>query len=349
MAENVRISLDDDGESRLDLRPLLRFGGWGGCALAALAIAVFASRTDAGAQRADAALASITGNQPPQALRAAGAEMLARAEAEREARRTAEAVRVLAGDRDRLSQRIALLERSLDDLTGSIKRKAEPPPAAPEPPSPAAAPPTPVAAVPAPAAATASMSAAAAAAPAPAPAPSGPATTASAPSAPAALLRRSEEPVIRPMLAPVETVTAKELPAPAAPATAKPPPTPATMAMIQSYASATATPEPETPPPAAADGPAARPEFAIDLGGSTTVGGLRALWEKTRARQLKHLGNLRPLISVREGVRPGSTELRLVAGPFSNAAAAARLCAALVVSGVPCQPAMFDGQRLAQR
>ncbi len=343
MAEKVRISLDEDGEPHLDLKPLLRFGGWGGCALITVAIAVFASRTDAGGQRADAALASITGSQPPQALRAAGAEMLARAEAEREARRTVDALRVLAADRDRLSQRIALLERNLDDLTGSIKRKAEAPPlraetppaAAPEAPPPtAAAPPPPPAAPPAPAAAAL-------------------ATAGAAPTrvATVTVTSRSEETPPRPVLALPETVTPKELPPPVAvaSASARPAPPPAMMAMIQSYASSTATPEPETPPPAGADGAAARPEFAVDLGASTTVGGLRVLWEKTRARQLKHLGNLQPLISVRDGARPGTTELRLVAGPIASAAAAARLCAALVVSGVPCRPAMFDGQRLAQR
>jgi hypothetical protein len=52
-------------------------------------------------------------------------------------------------------------------------------------------------------------------------------------------------------------------------------------------------------------------------------------------------------MSVREGKRPGEIELRLVAGPLGNAGAAARLCAALAAAGKACQPAVYDGQRLA--
>lgn len=336
MAERLRGSIQDDQESHLDLRPLLRLGGWGGCAVIALAFAVFAGRTDSGGQRAGTALASITGTQHQQALRAAGAEMLARAEAEREVRRTAEAVRILAADRDRLSQRLAALEHNLEDLTGSIKRQAERPPASPATPSSASVPPK-----------TAALPVSAAPPSSAPPAPTPPATVAS----------RNEEPPPRPVPAPVNTAPPKEPPFASVPAPAKPPPRPAIMALIQSYASSTATPEPDppAPPPAtqpvtpAARAAARRAEFAVDIGSSTTLGGLRALWERTRARHATNLANLQPLISVRDGTRPGSTELRLVVGPIVSAAAAARLCATLVVSGVPCRPAVFEGQRLALR
>jgi hypothetical protein len=40
-------------------------------------------------------------------------------------------------------------------------------------------------------------------------------------------------------------------------------------------------------------------------------------------------------------------ELRLVAGPLPNAAAAARACAML--PGANCHPTVFEGQRLALR
>jgi len=59
------------------------------------------------------------------------------------------------------------------------------------------------------------------------------------------------------------------------------------------------------------------------------------------------LEGLRPLIMVREGPKPGAIELRLVAGPLANASIAARLCAAFSAAGQTCQPAVFDGQRLA--
>jgi len=53
------------------------------------------------------------------------------------------------------------------------------------------------------------------------------------------------------------------------------------------------------------------------------------------------------VIAIREGAKPGSMELRLVAGPLANASIAARLCAALAAAGQSCQPTVFDGQRLA--
>jgi hypothetical protein len=39
--------------------------------------------------------------------------------------------------------------------------------------------------------------------------------------------------------------------------------------------------------------------------------------------------------------------LRLVAGPLNDAAAAAKICAALIESERPCETSVFDGQRLA--
>jgi hypothetical protein len=40
-------------------------------------------------------------------------------------------------------------------------------------------------------------------------------------------------------------------------------------------------------------------------------------------------------------------QLRLFAGPVTDAAAAARICAALTEGGRPCETTVFDGQRLA--
>ena len=40
-------------------------------------------------------------------------------------------------------------------------------------------------------------------------------------------------------------------------------------------------------------------------------------------------------------------QLRLVAGPLSDAAAAAKICAGLIENERPCETAVFDGQRLA--
>ena len=59
------------------------------------------------------------------------------------------------------------------------------------------------------------------------------------------------------------------------------------------------------------------------------------------------LDGLRPVMNIRDSGKPGAFELRLVAGPLGNAGAAARLCAMLSAAGLTCQPAVFDGQRLA--
>ncbi len=129
---------DDEGE-HIDMRPLLRLGAWGLCAVLALGSAVFAGRTEIGERRAAAALV---------ALRTAPAELLARAPvqlaaqpSEAETRRLSEAVRTLTADRDRLAGRVATLERNLTDLTGSVsKPSAERAPASGPPPTVASTP-----------------------------------------------------------------------------------------------------------------------------------------------------------------------------------------------------------------
>lgn len=103
-----------------------------------------------------------------------------------------------------------------------------------------------------------------------------------------------------------------------------------------------ANPAPESPT-------TTRTEFGVDLGGEKTVDGLRARWATLRGNHGSTLDGLRPLISVKEGQKAGTVELRLVAGPMPNAAAAARVCARLQTSGVPCIPTVFDGQRLSLR
>jgi hypothetical protein len=104
-----------------------------------------------------------------------------------------------------------------------------------------------------------------------------------------------------------------------------------------------------TPEAAVAESVATKTEFGVDLGGETTLDGLRTIWMSAKAQHAGLLDGLRPVIAVRENGKMGPVELRLVAGPLANAAAAARLCAALASSGSPCQPTTFDGQRLALR
>jgi hypothetical protein len=90
-----------------------------------------------------------------------------------------------------------------------------------------------------------------------------------------------------------------------------------------------------------------RTEFAVDLGGANSIGGLRALWRGLLKSNNAELAELRPIMVLREGNTGLGMQLRLVAGPLPNAADAARICASLVESRRACETTVFDGQRLA--
>ncbi|MEA2938088.1 MAG: hypothetical protein QOC56_1592 [Alphaproteobacteria bacterium] len=143
----------DPGERPFNMRSLLRLAVWGTAATGALAVAVLSAYSNTGSQRLLVAMAPAGSPGKSQAQQQSpqppSAQLLARAaETENETRRLAEAVRTLNSDRDRLLTRIASLERSLEDVTGSIRRQAAPPPAPATPPLPPVAsvtspPPTP--------------------------------------------------------------------------------------------------------------------------------------------------------------------------------------------------------------
>jgi len=304
---------EDDDQEHIDMRPLLRIGVWGACAAVALGGAVYAGRTDVGAERAQIALAALR-DAPREilahprsffALRSTGADA--------ETKDLAEAVRNLTADRDRLAARVATLEQNLTDLTGSIARtqgtaqngaaaatggdKAEafPPPAPPD------------------VAATSSGESRSVAAPAEPPAPA-------APSAPPSRQSR---------MATIQSYVSS----------AAPPVTSGGSESRVAAAAPDAAPPADTPPNG----------YAIDLGTATNVNTLRAHWGSIRSGHAAMLEGLRPLVSVRTSSRPGFTEFHLVAGPIADAAAAARLCQALTQVRVPCRPSTFEGQRLDLR
>ena len=58
---------------------------------------------------------------------------------------------------------------------------------------------------------------------------------------------------------------------------------------------------------------------------------------------------VRPIIVIRESNSGLGMQLRLVAGPLSDAAAAAKICAGLIESKRPCETTVFEGQRLAMK
>lgn len=100
-----------------DFSTLLWLCGWGVATAVALSALAIASQTQTATDR----LRSIFAVSEPSAV----AQMPPRvAQLELEAQMLTAQVRALNADRDRLAGRIALLESSVDDMTGTIKRQA---------------------------------------------------------------------------------------------------------------------------------------------------------------------------------------------------------------------------------
>lgn len=110
-----------------------------------------------------------------------------------------------------------------------------------------------------------------------------------------------------------------------------------------------APPEAEPDPiPAAAELKVQHTEFGVDIGGANSIAGLRALWRGLiKSRSNAALTKLRPVIAIKENTNGLGMQLRLVAGPISDAAAAAKICASLTVNDRGCATTVFEGQRLA--
>ena len=146
----------------------------------------------------------------------------------------------------------------------------------------------------------------------------------------------------------------KSILAPPDPAAAKliePDPSITSLPLLPPPQTIAAAPGMTEPDAGAAQAPAVavqRTEFGIDLGGANSIDGLRALWRGLlKYRSNKALADLRPIIVVRERSSGLGMQLRLVAGPLSDAAAAAKICATLTESSRSCETTVFDGQRLA--
>lgn len=279
---------------RRNLYALIWLFGWGSAAAVALVALAFTSQTKNASER----LRSIFAASEPAAV----AQMPPRvAQLESETEALISQVRTLTVDRDRLAGRIALLESTIDDMTGAIKRQADATAAAlakataVTPPPPKASPaPTRVAA----ADLVGAQAPAAAAAPPPAPS-----------SAPAIVAIGS----------------------PTAAAAQKPLNDQASMAI-----------------PVAAPAPEAAPttiEFALDLGGATTLDGIRQRWVSVKANFGPLLSGMHPL-AAREH-RQGASGYRLVVGPLPNNPAATGLCAHFTAARSPCRAARFEGEEFA--
>lgn len=348
-------------EDDFDRRTLFRLASWGAVAVSAVAVALYTNQSSIGWSHQQVAAADLARQE--QQIRSVAKE------GENATRRLASAIDTLNGDRDRLYSRVTVLEQGLDSVTGAITRQKSAVAAAPSPPVAAPAPP------PTPAAVATSAPAA----------PPDPALPSVAPVTPvkATTEKPAEKPVAdaspprpkptapmsaeqgipsKPAPAEVSVVPStatKSLPAPADASAGKPTtpelgamaaatPTPARTVVAAVPASGKPDTEkadaaPSTPPKVEVQ----KTEFAVDVGGANSLGGLRALWRGLlKSRSNAPLAALHPIIMIKENSTGPGMQLRLGAGPLSNAAAAARICAVMVENHRPCETTVYDGQRL---
>jgi len=362
-------------EDVFDRRALWRLGSWGAASVGAVVLAVYANQSSIALHHERVAVSADLAQQAQQI------QFVAK-EGESEARRLAAAIETLNGDRDRLYSRVTGLEQSLESVTGAIAKQqaaaspaaapvvatTEPPPAQPSAPvlSPVAttAPkgtekaPAPVIsplAIAAPKAADKPSSTAAP--PDAVPTTVGsltlkpsnpPAATATPAMVPAAPLVAEKS-----MMGPPDAAAAKliESEKPDKPAKPEKPANVFTAAPMPEVVAATSPSDNAEPDAANAPAPnlaVQRTEFGVDLGGANSVGGLRALWRGLlKSKSNAALTTLRPIIAIKEGSNGLGMQLRLIAGPLGDAAAAAKICAGLTENNRSCETAVFDGQRLA--
>jgi hypothetical protein len=137
MADEVRLAKADLKRTApavpVTMHGLWRLVVWGSTAATALLIAVLSSRGVVGSQRAAVAATTFRGSAVAVVQSAPAPQQPAvRAfDAQAETKKLAETVRDLAADNDELKSRLAVVEHSVDDVTGSIARQAQstaPPP-----------------------------------------------------------------------------------------------------------------------------------------------------------------------------------------------------------------------------
>jgi hypothetical protein len=138
MADEVRLARADlkrpAPKVPVTMHGLWRLVVWGSTAATVLLVAVLSSRGVVGSQRAAVAASTLGGGTvaivqpmptpPPAVVRAIDDQAA-------ETKKLADAVRDLTADNDELKSRLAVVEHSVDDVTGSIARQAQataPPP-----------------------------------------------------------------------------------------------------------------------------------------------------------------------------------------------------------------------------
>jgi hypothetical protein len=351
-------------EDEFDRRTLWQLGSWAAASVGAVIVAILANQSSIGLHREQVASTDL-------ARQSQQIQTIAK-ENQSEARRLASAIETLNSDRDRLYSRIAVLEQGLDSVTGAIARQnpaATPPQGAGSAVTPATVPmassaPPAASAAPTAVTATATETPVTGQKPPPAPAVSPVAATVAATTEkPAAVSAADASPLPAPPAAqaaanaPVPApslMASKSMMAPPDPGAGKliepsPPKTVVSAPMPEVVASAPpAQEEPELDAaPAAPILALQRTEFGVDVGGANSLPGLRALWRGLlKSRSNAALATLRPIIVIKEGTNGLGMQLRLVAGPIGDAAAAAKICAAMAQYDRSCTTTVFEGQRL---
>jgi hypothetical protein len=328
---------EEDGFDRR--RTLWRVACWGVVSIASVVVAGMANQASLGWRRDQAATVDLV----QQANRL---QSVAR-ESQNEARRLASAIDTLNSDRDRLYTRVTVLEQGLDSVTGAIARQNAPAAAPTQPDAqpaaqPSAPPVAPVATKPAApfekVAATASAE-------------QSPASPSQGPASASVVANASTRPGAMPATPLIES---KSMMAPPDPAAGKliepsgPPKIIAAEPIPPIVAAAPPGENAEQDVEEAALPKVRRTEFGVDVGGANSIAGLRALWRgllKSRSNAL--LAWLQPVIVIREGTGGRGMQLRLVAGPLTDAAAAAKLCAVMTENHRDCETVVYEGQRLS--
>ncbi len=308
-------------EDEFDRRTLWRLGSWAAGSVGAVAVAFTATHWSSDRHRDQTALADLL-KQSQQV------QWIAR-DSQNETRRLAAAIDTLNGDRDRLYSRVTVIEQDLNSVTGSVSRQAVPGPVAwPEVSMP------PVLTLPEPAHAAHSENSP----------PSTHAKTAEKKTAVKSALAQA------PAVTPVATAAAANL----APVNGKPSETKADVAAATSEQKtephltkvASLSVDPASDASALSGKTVEHTEFGIDIGSANTVEGLRALWRSATKAHSGLLASLEPIIVVRERHDGPGMRLHLVAGPLTDAAAAAKICAGLIEGKRSCETTIYDGQRL---
>ncbi|MGB3445188.1 MAG: hypothetical protein WBA48_00635 [Xanthobacteraceae bacterium] len=324
--DGVQVGLLAD-EDTYDRRTPWRLASWGIGAVGAVTIAVLANQSYVHKRQDQVAVSDL-------ARRSEQIQAIAR-ESRNDIRRLSAAIDTLNGDRDRLYARATALEQGLESVTGSINRQnvafsslatSIPPLIVPD-------------------LKNADQK----------PAPSGPKTIASEQPQLASSPRSADkEPAPSASPNPTTAAVAKtptlhpaaETSAPAASLATQPPVASKTKSETADAASDVTASIPADPAPVP-EVAVPRTTFGVDLGTASSIGGLRALWRRITATHQSVLGDLQPVIALRERKSPVGVQLRLVAGPLDNAARAAEICAAIAASRHSCATTTFEGQKLA--